>query len=113
MSALKRIINKDMNRVEYDKLNINSIGLYFGEINRGSLRLTIEGSQIIGPFAKKGIIELNEKHTKQWMAGEDIELDEDYPVEFYIIKNKLGDFLSSGKVKEKKLLNYVPKERRV
>ncbi|MBN2422682.1 hypothetical protein JXB41_05615 [Candidatus Woesearchaeota archaeon] len=104
------IISKDVSKLRFEELRINNLGLYFGEINSGELRLSIEGAQIIGRTAQKDILELNDKQSKEWMSGMDLEIDSKING-FVIIKNK-DDFLGCGKVVNGKLLNYVPKVRR-
>ena len=54
---------------------------------------------------------MNDVNAKKWMAGEDIDIDSELSG-FIIIKNRT-DFLGCGRIVNKKLLNYVPKERRV
>ena len=69
------IINKeDISKIELEKLRINSIGMYFCEIDKLGIRLSIEGSQIIGKKAEKNIVEINEEQAKQWFKGEDLEI---------------------------------------
>ncbi|MAG72174.1 MAG: hypothetical protein CL471_18070 [Acidobacteria bacterium] len=104
------IINKDISKIDTSKLRINSIGMYFCETRNG-IRLSIEGSQIIGPKATKNVLEINENQAKQWLKGEDLEIKENYSG-FVILKHK-NYFLGCGKFKENKILNYVGKERRV
>ena len=105
------IINKDVSKIDFSKLRINSIGMYFCDLENG-IRLSIEGSQIIGPEATKNVAEINEEQTKKWMKGEDLEIDDKNNYSgFVIIKNK-NDFLGTGKIKESKILNYVSKSRR-
>ncbi len=105
------ILNKDVSKINLDELRINSLGLYFGELSRGELRLSIEGSQLIGPLAKNNILELDYDQAIKWMKGEDFDIDTNL-LGFVIIKNK-DDFLGCGRIVNNKLLNYVPKERRV
>src|SRR3989338_7405418 len=83
----------------------------FLENNKG-IRLSIEGSQIIGSKAAKNIIELNEGETKLWFKGVDLEKDCKDCSGFVILKHK-GDFLGTGKCTNNKILNYVGKTRRV
>jgi len=123
------LINKDINKIELDKLRINSIGMYFCDLENG-IRLSIEGSQIIGPKATNNVAEIDEEQVKQWLKGEDLELREgsssrtsnisplpsprsrqDYSG-FVVIKHD-NDFLGTGKYKEGKILNYVSKSRRI
>src|SRR3989344_9691147 len=56
-------------------LRANNMGLYFGAIDGSEVRLSIEGSQIVGPHAKKNVVELNDKGAINWMKGLDIEKD--------------------------------------
>ncbi len=105
------IVNKDIAKIDLTKLRVNSIGLYFGEIYSDGLRLSIEGSQLVGPTAKKNILELTEKELKEWMRGEELIK----PVEhsgFVIIKYG-DDYFGCGKAVNGKVLNYYPKTRRV
>jgi len=105
------LISKDISKVDLSSLRVNSLGLYFGEINRGSIRLSLDGSQIIGLIAKRNVFELDFEDSKKWMAGEDIEVDSEIN-DFVIVKHN-KDFIGCGKIVNRKLLNYVPKERRV
>lgn len=101
---------RDVFDLDLSKMNINTIGLYFGEMGHG-LRLSIEGSQIIGPGAKKCVVELNEAEARQWLSGMDLEKKE-APDGFVIMKLK-SDFLGTGKAKAGIILNMVPKVRRI
>ena len=105
------IVNKDISKIDLSKLRINSIGMYFCEADKIGIRLSIEGSQIVGPKATKNIAEINEEQAKKWFKGEDLEIKENYSG-FVILKNN-DDFLGTGRYKEGKILNYVGKERRI
>ena len=105
------IVNKDISKIDLSKLRINSIGMYFCEADKIGIRLSIEGSQIVGPKATKNIAEINEEQAKKWFKGEDLEIKENYSG-FVILKNN-DDFLGTGRHKEGKILNYVGKERRI
>jgi len=103
------ISKKSVFDVDLDKLNISSVGMYFGEIDKGGLRLSIEGSQMIGPKASKGIVDVEE--FSDWMSGDQIPCDE--KLHSYVIVRCKKDFLGCGKAKEGKVLNYVGKVRRL
>lgn len=106
------VINKNLKNVNLENIRINSIGLYFCRLEN-ELRLTIEGSQIIGPFAKKNVIDIDEEQSNEWLAGNDLEnIREHYDETFVIIRNK-KDFIGTGKYKDGKILNFVPKDRRI
>ena len=105
------IVNKDISKIDFSKLRTNSIGMYFCEIDKLGIRLSIEGSQIVGPKAEKNIAEINEEQLKQWLKGEDLEVDGNYSG-FVIIKHN-NYFFGSGKYKAGTILNYVSKSRRI
>ena len=62
--------------------------------------------------AKKNVIELNDSERNSWMKGEELIKDLGEKSRFVVLKNK-NDILGCGRYKEKKLFNYVPKERRL
>ncbi len=121
------IVSRDLEKIEYKNYNIEQIGLYIAHINeRNEIRLSIEGSQIIGPKAKKNVIDI-EKLSKLWMAGQDIPFKTD--CEGVVIIKSGDDYLGSGKIVTKEIsvfdeegnqkkemqqmiLNFVPKTRR-
>ena len=106
------IVSKDISKIDLSKLRLNSIGLYFCETGSKGIRLSIEGSQIVGQHAKKNIVEINEEETKKWFKGEDLEKECVDCKGFVILKNK-NDFLGAGKYSNGKIMNYVGKSRRL
>jgi len=114
MSSRNRIylVSKDISKIDYEKLRLQVVGLYFGEImENGELRLSIEGSQLIGKEAKKNVIEISDENVKKWLFGNDLGVETECRG-FIILKNK-NDFLGTGKVKGKEILNFIPKIRRI
>ncbi len=108
------LITKDVDRIGLNSLNVNSLGLYFAELRHEQLRLSIEGSQIVGKKATKNVVELDDNQLKQWLAGEEIELTESScENNSYVIIKHGSDFFSCGRIKDGKLLNFVPKSRRL
>lgn len=109
------IVKKDIGRIGFENLKVNSLGIYFCEIRNNEIRLSIEGSQIIGKTADKNIIEISTKTAREWLSGKDIELDtEDVKDKKGFVILKCGkDFLGCGKLKNNIILNYVPKIRRM
>lgn len=104
-------ITKDLSRINYEIFRINQTGVYFCEAKDDGLRLSIEGSQIIGPHAKKNVIELDAPTARLWLKGQDIDYEGSSP-NFVIIKSGT-DYMGSAKHKNNILLNHVPKERRI
>ena len=104
------IISTDLANLELSNLRIDSLGLYFGKLEKDGLRLSIEGSQIIGPKAKKNVLEIKKGTRDIWIKGYDTEIQGNPG--FVIIKHK-DDFMGCGKLNNNKLYNYVPKNRRL
>ncbi len=106
------IVSRDIARINLEEYKIDRIGNYFASLDSGgNLRLSIEGSQIVGPHATKNVREINDEEFKKWIAGESLESDENWSP-FQIIKYG-DDFIACGKVVDGKLKNYVPKSRRI
>ena len=105
------LANKEFGTLDLSRLRINSLGLYIAQEADDELRLSIEGSQLIGPLATKNVLELNDDEASEWLRGTDLgkAIAERG---FVIIKNN-GDFLGCGKATGNKILNYVPKTRRI
>ncbi|PIN72215.1 hypothetical protein COV21_02865 [Candidatus Woesearchaeota archaeon CG10_big_fil_rev_8_21_14_0_10_45_5] len=109
------IISKDIARIINPKLKIDSAGLYFAEMKNNSIRLSIEGSQIVGRGAGRNIIDLSGAECAAWMKGEEIPVDEKRSegLSGYLLVRFEKKFLGSGRLKEGNLLNFVPKVRRI
>ena len=105
------LINKEFASLPLERLRINKIGLYFGQILNNELRLSIDGSQLIGPKAKKNILEITPEQTRAWLRGEDLTTDKKLKGFVLIKHNK--DFFGTGKFKAGIVLNFVPKGRRI
>jgi len=105
------IVNKDIVNIDLNRIRINSAGLYIAELSNNEVRLSIEGSQLIGPRSKKNLIELDEKQAREWLKGKDIKT-KTKEKGFVILKHN-KDFIGCGKIKENTILNFIPKIRRL
>ena len=105
------IVNRNISCVKLDELRINNIGLYFGELRNNELRLSIEGARIVDRNATKNFVDLSKAQVKQWFRGEDIKAEQ-RASGFIILKHE-GDVLGCGRFINGKILNFVPKARRV
>lgn len=105
------LAGREVFSIPFDQWRVNSIGLYFGEIKNRHIRLSIEGSQFIGPFAHDNIVALNDQEVGRWMKGEDV-VRAGVHESFVLIKYG-DDYLGTGKGKEGAILNFVPKIRRL
>jgi NOL1/NOP2/fmu family ribosome biogenesis protein len=84
-------------------------GIYFGTLESDGLRLSIEGSFLVGKEARKGVLEVDDEDAVRWLSGEDIAAK----VRGYWIVKWGNYFLGCGKGNGLRLRNYVPKDRRV
>jgi NOL1/NOP2/fmu family ribosome biogenesis protein len=105
------VVDRDVAQIDFGKLRINSVGLYFGEVTKnGEIRLTMEGSQIVGKRAQKNIVDLDEGQVRSYFLGEEVAVDVD--VTGFVLLRFRGDFFGAAKYKEGKILNYLPKYHR-
>jgi len=114
LSSKNRIylVSKDIAKIDYEKLRLQVVGVYFGEImDNGELRLSIEGSQMIGKDAAKNVVEIEKENVKKWLYGQDIRIETE--CSGFVIVKSINDFMGTGKVKEGNLLNFIPKIRRI
>ncbi|HIH43285.1 TPA: hypothetical protein HA246_06610 [Candidatus Woesearchaeota archaeon] len=112
------IVNKEFALLDTSKVRINSLGMYIGELHNNQIRLSIEGSQLLGKNAKKNVFELSKDREREWLRGKDIEVVyENTGFLIMICKNEgekhSEDFLGAGKVKDNRLMNFVSKNRRI
>jgi len=112
------IATEDVLALDLAALPVETLGLYVcSELKNGEMRLSIEGSQLIGPSCTKNILELDDGEFKLWIRGHDIE-KETALTGFLVVKHR-DDFVGSGKPvldeKTGRILvhNYIPKTRYV
>ncbi len=105
------LCTRDIEKLPLDRLRIDRLGIYVGKLQHEELRLSIEGSQLFGPMAKKNTVELDAEQAHLWLKGTPIPYESDVR-EFVLVKHD-GDFLGCGRLIDGKILNYVPKERRL
>lgn len=109
-----RLITRDIAKIGSKKLRIDSFGLYFGQLEKNKLRLSIEGSQIIGKGAKRNVVEISHSDAKRWLAGNDISITEPKNcTNGYVIIKSGKDFLGCGYLKHGIVKNFIPKARRI
>lgn len=89
--------------------NVERIGLYLFKEDE-KVRLGFDATQVLGEQITDNVFEIDDIQTMHWMAGEDIEAKA--PKGTIVIKNG-KDFLGCGKSNGEKIVNHVPKERRI
>ncbi len=109
------ISKADVRNEEFKK--INGVGLYFGTFHdENRFRLSIEGSGLVSP--KKNYVVINSDVLKSYLAAENLfadevdELNNDGSANFLIVRYN-GQSIGCVSLKEKMLLNYIPKSRKL
>ncbi len=105
------IINREVFNLNFDKLNIATMGIYFGDWRKDELKLSIEGSQMIGKNATKNILDISKGLSRLWLRGFDLELET--TCEGIVLIRLNNDFLGCGRVREGKIFNFIPYIRRI
>jgi len=90
---------------------IERLGIYFAKLVEDSVKLSIEGTQILKDQIKENIFELSENQVEEWMKGQDLQIKTGKRG-FFVIRNK-DDFLGCGKASKEKIGNFIPKNRRL
>lgn len=92
------------------ELRIENAGLYIIKEESDGLRLTFDALSIFKNQITKNILEIDDKHTEEWLRGNDLQIKTDRG--FKILKNN-NEFIGCGKSTGEKITNFVPKERRI
>lgn len=107
------IVNRDIERLPQKGLRIDTLGMYFGEIfDSGNIRLSVEGAQMVGKVATKGILTLTDEQLDMWLKGRDVDTGDVQLLGFFILKHR-NDIVGCGHCKNGKISNYMPKNRRI
>jgi len=98
-----------------EALRIDSIGLYFGRVDCGRLRLSVEGAGIVGPKAKKNIAEIDENAIWDFLRGFNVAPSKLIEAEercYVLVKHK-DCFISVAKLENGMLISVLPKSRKI
>ena len=108
------LINKDMGKIDINKLRVDKFGLYVAEIKGNAVRLSKEGAQLLAKEARdklKNIVKLDSREIKAYFHGIDLRIDLGPESKFVLIEYN-GDIVGCSKYKEGIILNYLPKIHR-
>ena len=105
------IVSRELERLSKARIRVNSSGLYVAEVKGDNIRLSIEGSQLVGPTATKNVCDVSRDQVKDWFQGKDIQVNKTY--DGFVILKYEDDFVGSGRFKDGFILNFVPKARRL
>jgi len=91
-------------------------GLHFGTLKKGGkIHLTIEGSQLVGPTAKKNIVLLEKDEIFRFIEGMSVSKFKPINCELknFVIITDGKDFFGSGIFRGNYIESLVPKGRRI
>jgi len=115
------ILSGDMEKIPLEdekKLRLDKAGLYLGRKTPEGIRLSIEGSQIIGRTARKNVLLIGDEHLEPWVKGQDFVLSKDEKKQvkgregYFIIRHD-SDFLGCARIRQNNVQNLVSKNRRI
>ena len=116
-SELIFLMSRSILDISLENLRIDSMGLFFGELRKGKIKLGIDGSHLIGKGCTKNILSLERAQLNKYILGEDIVLHAVPDSSDQVIIESGGDFFGSAKVRIEHgggiVINGLPKERRV
>jgi NOL1/NOP2/fmu family ribosome biogenesis protein len=99
-------------------VRVETIGLYLAKIddkNPENIRFSFDAS-FLAKNVKKNVLEVNDFQATEWFKGNDIEIESNthtpYTYQYIFLKYK-DEIVGCGKIAENKILNFVPKERRI
>jgi len=91
--------------------NVEIIGIYLIKKER-KLRLSLDGSIILKDQISKNVVEIDNEQLELWLRGKNLDIKKENGV--YVIRTQeKHDLLGCGISDGKKLINHVPKERRI
>ena len=90
-------------------LNIEAMGMYFLR-KEHDMRLSFDAPHLIKEQITKNIVDINERELNSWLHGIDLRIPA--PKGTVILRHK-KDFVGSGKSTGEKIINHVPKEKRL
>lgn len=111
------IVNKDVAKIDFSKLRVDKMGLYFAELSKNRVRLSKEGAQLLVLEARKNkkkvknIINLNNEEIESYFQGLDLEKDLGAENRLILLQYK-KDILGCAQYKDKRILNFLPKIHR-
>jgi NOL1/NOP2/fmu family ribosome biogenesis protein len=109
------IAPKEVFDMNVERLRPQSVGLYVGRIDRGVVRPSIEGAQIIGKTATKNIAEIDKERLWDFLRGFDVEASKliDAKENGYVLVKYNTDILGVSKLIGNTLQNVLPKSRKL
>jgi NOL1/NOP2/fmu family ribosome biogenesis protein len=109
------IAQKGVFQINTKGLRVQNVGLYFGRLDRGVLRLSIEGAQLVAKTATKNIVELNKEQLWDFLRGFNVAATKKTNTrdKSYVLVRFGTDCLGIAKLVGNELENVLPKSRKL
>jgi NOL1/NOP2/fmu family ribosome biogenesis protein len=102
-----------------NEVGIELLGIYLFHDYHDNMRLAFDAIYALKDQITENVIELDDKQAEEFLKGRDIALTDadkerfkDEPLGFKIMRNN-GEFIGTGKLIADRIVNYMPKERRL
>ncbi|MEK6886064.1 MAG: hypothetical protein AABX17_03800 [Nanoarchaeota archaeon] len=102
-----------------NEIGIELLGLYLFHDYHDNLRFSFDAISALKDQITKNILELDDKQAEEFLKGRDINLTKEDQEKwknetkgFKVMRNK-GEFIGTGKLIADRIVNYMPKERRL
>jgi NOL1/NOP2/fmu family ribosome biogenesis protein len=86
-------------------------GIYIGEYSPNAFRLSMDGAQLLGPYATKQKVELTDIQAQKWLQGESVNYEDKQ--RGYVIVLHDNTIIGCGSLSHGLLRSFVPKIRRL
>ncbi len=104
------VVQKKALEQDISNMRAELVGVYFGTLERSGLRLSIEGSQLVGPKSSENIVQIDGEQLHDWLRGFDLDVEIS---SVYVLLKHGTNFVGCGKRKGNQVMNTVPKSRRI
>jgi len=91
-------------------VNVEIIGIYLCKFEKDGIRLSHDAVSLLSEKITKNIIDITGEQAKEWMKGNDLQIKMEN--KYVVVKNN-NILLGCGKSTGERIINFVPKERRV
>ncbi|MDI6806587.1 MAG: hypothetical protein QMD14_02090 [Candidatus Aenigmarchaeota archaeon] len=109
------LLSKQIKSFDLLKLKINVLGLYFGRLKLEKIRLSIEGCQLVGKYARRNFVILSKDEAEGFAKGYDVGVEKAVDCEegnFVLVKCG-NNLLGTGKFYKNRVKNLTPRSRRI
>jgi len=105
------LTQKEIKKIEYNRIGIERVGIYFVKWQNDELRLSVDGTHLLQDQINTNIFELSDELLDMWMHGSELNIRPEKKGVMIMKHNE--DLLGTGKASAEKISNFIPKSRRL